>query len=252
MAQATMTASGFAHDRSWMLVDQRGRFVTQRTHPLLATLPVTADSQGLRLGPVAGLPMLNVVKPSNRTQRLWVEVWKHRGKAMDAGDAAAQWCTSLLQHPVRLVYHGDLLNRFANGGRTDGDSIPVHFADGYPVLVTNQSSLDDLARRMSRSIQMNAFRPNLVLDGLPPWAEDQIAHIDIGPVSLRLCKPCTRCVIPSIDQITGLPAADPTPALKNFRFNKNLHGVTFGENAYAIGGIGDTVHVGAEARCHPR
>jgi uncharacterized protein YcbX len=252
VAHARVEASGLADDRSWMLVDSRGRFLTQRTLPRLAALPVRADSQSLQLGPVAQQPLLTVSKPQTLAARRYVEVWQHFGEALDAGDAAAHWCSEFLQQEVRLVYHGGVLNRIANPKYTADEQVPVLFADGYPVLVTNQASLDDLAQRMGASLTMNAFRPNVVLGGLPPWVEDRIGRVDIGPVSLRLCKPCTRCVIPSIDQITGLAAPDPTPTLKQFRYDTQLRGVTFGENAYAMRGIGELLTVGAAARCHPR
>ena len=78
---------------------------------------------------------------------------------------------------------------------------------------------------------MERFRPNLVLEGLPPFAEDRIATLAIGPVDLTLVKPCTRCIIPSTDQRTGIRGLDPLPVLRTFRFDRKLLGVTFGENA---------------------
>lgn len=250
--QARIERTGLADDRSWMLVDSRGRFMTQRTRPRLATLPVRTDSRGLHLGPIAEQAMLSVPIPRGPGARRWVEVWKHRGEAIDAGDAAAHWCSEFLRQDVRLVYHGGELNRIANPEYTPGERVPMLFADGYPVLVTNQASLEDLAQRMGASLTMNAFRPNVVLDGLPPWAEDQIDRVEMGPVTLKFCKPCVRCVIPSIDQLTGMAAPDPTPTLKKFRFNKALRGVTFGENSYTSSGVDAMLQVGVEARCHPR
>jgi uncharacterized protein YcbX len=95
---------------------------------------------------------------------------------------------------------------------------------------------------------MERFRPNLVLQGLPSFAEDRISELEIGDLRLRLVKPCTRCVIPSLDQRTGAPSTDPTPALRAFRFDRSLLGVTFGENAVPSAGMGTVLERGMAVR----
>jgi len=122
------------------------------------------------------------------------------------------------------------------------------FADGYPVLVCNAASLEDLNRRLPAGIPMERFRPNLVLEGLPAWAEDRIDSLTFGEVTLRLVKPCTRCTIPSIDQRTGQRAIDPTPVLRQFRFDKLLRGVKFGENAVIVTGVAREIERGTTCR----
>jgi uncharacterized protein YcbX len=123
---------------------------------------------------------------------------------------------------------------------------PVAFSDGFPVLVCNRASLDELNTRMPEPIPMERFRPNVVLQGLPPFAEDHIASLQIGPVTLSLVKPCTRCVITSTDQRTGERSTNPLPVLRKFRFDRSLLGVTFGENAIVTAGIGGSIERGAE------
>src|SRR5690606_10482621 len=123
---------------------------------------------------------------------------------------------------------------------------PVAFPDGYPVLVCNSASLADLNARMPEAIPMGRFRPNIVLSGLPAFAEDRIDTVQIGPVTLRLVKPSTRCVITSTDQLTGERTTNPLPVLRKFRFNRELLGVTFGENAIITSGVGQSIVRGAE------
>jgi uncharacterized protein YcbX len=247
---------GLAFDRHWMLVDERGRFLTQRTHPRLAILPVQVHDDCLTLGPTGAQGLLTVPSPESAVERppplRRIEVWSHHGDAEDCGDAAAAWCSEFLGQTVRLVHAGESLKRHANPAMTQGDAAPIAFSDGYPILVCNQASLDDLGHKMGARLNMNAFRPNIVLAELPPWAEDEIERIEIGRVTLRLCKPCVRCVIPSIDQATGLPGPNPTPTLKQHRWNKALRGVTFGENAYALQASGLSIRIGDEAHCFPR
>jgi uncharacterized protein len=88
----------------------------------------------------------------------------------------------------------------------------------------------------------------VVLEGLPPFAEDRIAALAIGPITLTLVKPCTRCIIPSTDQRTGARGFDPLPVLRAFRFDRQLLGVTFGENAVITRGVGELLERGMECR----
>ncbi len=251
LQRAQVDARGLQHDRQWLLVDERGRYVTQRTHPRLAVLPAIVCGENLEIGPVGELTKLTVPPPAATAMRR-VDIWSHRGMALDCGDAAAAWCSRFLATEVRLVHAGTALDRYANPDKTAGDKVPLAFADGYPILVTNSASLDELGSKMGAALRMDAFRPNIVLADLPPWAEDHIGRIEIGPITLRLCKPCTRCVIPAIDQTTGLPGPDPTPTLKRYRWNKSQLGVTFGENSYVLNGAGAKIDIGMVARCHPR
>src|SRR5690348_18366313 len=92
---------------------------------------------------------------------------------------------------------------------------------------------------------MERFRPSIVLQGLPAFAEDRISSIKIGAVTLRLVKPCTRCVITATDQRTGEPSTNPLPVLRAFRFDKALLGVSFGENAVIAQGVGHVLKRGA-------
>src|SRR5271170_858848 len=125
---------------------------------------------------------------------------------------------------------------------------PLSFPDGYPVLVCNEASLQDLNQRLGERLPMERFRPNIVVEGLPAWAEDHIDSLTLGPVTLRLVKPCTRCAIPSLDHRSGDPATDPLPVLRKFRFSKALRGIMFGENAVIMAGAGTAIRRGASCQ----
>jgi uncharacterized protein YcbX len=112
------------------------------------------------------------------------------------------------------------------------------------VLVCSSTSLAELNRRLPAAVPMDRFRPNLVVDGLEPFAEDGIRRMTVGAVTLELVKPCTRCSVPGIDQCTGLAATDPFPALRSFRWNASLRGATFGMNAVATGPPGARLALG--------
>jgi uncharacterized protein YcbX len=120
------------------------------------------------------------------------------------------------------------------------------FADGFPFLLISEASLADLNRRIGRTLPMQRFRPNLVVRGCAPYAEDHWRRIRIGGVGFRLVKPCSRCIIPSIDPATGeRDGSEPLATLSRYRQTGNK--VYFGQNLIHDGpgrlAVGDRVVV---------
>jgi len=239
-----LAATGFEWDRQWMAVDALGTFVSQRTHPHLATIePVITDGSLTLAAPglqPLQLPLEAVGEPVS------VKVWNDRCAGLDQGNEAAEWISTAVGDVLRLVRQAPLLDRFANAEYAGPAPPPVSFADGYPFLVCNQASLADLNTRMPVPIPMERFRPNIVLSGLAAFEEDRIELLKIGAITLRLVKPCTRCIITSTDQKSGARSTNPLPVLRKFRFNRTLLGVAFGENAVASAGVGLHLERGAE------
>jgi uncharacterized protein YcbX len=240
-----ITATGFEWDRQWMLIDAKGLFLSQRTHPQMACIvpEITADTLVLN---APGLPPLKLPYTAGG-ERIDVRVHRDRCVGLDQGNAADEWVSAALGEPLRLVRVPLLPERVANPEFAGPDPAPMGFADGFPVLVCNEASLADLNARMPQAVPMDRFRPNVVLRGLEPWAEDHIDALTIGALTLRLVKPCVRCTIPGVDQLTGRRSTDPAPVLKKFRFNRELLGITFGENAVIAAGAGSQIERGA--RC---
>jgi len=245
-AAVRIAATGFEWDRQWMLIDHKGTFLSQRTHPQLAQIvpAVAPDALTLRHPRLAPL----TVPFAGHGKRFEVSVHRDRCVGIDQGQEAAAWVSAAAGQAVRLVRVPPDPARRANRKFTGAVDAPMGFADGFPMLVCNQASLDDLNARMPAPIPMERFRPNIVLEGLAPWAEDRIDTLSIGPLTLRLVKPCTRCAIPSIDQRTGARSTDPLPVLRPFRFDRELLGVTFGENAVIVAGAGSELARGSKVR----
>jgi hypothetical protein len=245
-AQVRLSATGLEWDRQWMVVDARGTFLSQRTHPLLARIvpEITADALVLN---APDSPPLRVpfATPGDEVP---VRVWKDSCVGVEQGAAAHAWVSRRLGRPVRLVRVAPDMARHANVQFAGNTPAPLAFPDSYPMLVCNEASLADLNERLCEQLPMERFRPNIVLEGLPAWAEDRIDTLSIGRVTLRLVKPCTRCAIPSLDHRTGDPATDPLPVLRKFRFNKALRGITFGENAVIVAGAGAAIERGAHCQ----
>jgi uncharacterized protein len=224
-----LTATGFEWDRQWMLINAHGVFLSQRTHPQLACVVPELGAQELWLH-APHLAPLRLPLTSGGARRS-VRVHRDACVGVDEGDAAGEWASLVAGEPARVVRVPAHTERFANPAFAGRVPAPMGFADGFPVLVCNQASLVELNTHLPEPIPMERFRPNVVLEGLPPWAEDRIDVLTVDGVTLRLVKPCTRCTIPSIDQQTGQPSTDPTPVLRQLRFDKVLKGLTFGENA---------------------
>lgn len=242
-ARVALTATGLEWDRQWMIVNARGVFLSQRSHPQLARIVPEVIPDALVLN-APGLPALRLPLDAGGTP-IAVKVWDDACVGIDQGSEAHEWVSQAVGETVRLMRAAPGMGRVANPKFAGATPAPIGFPDGYPVLVCNEASLEDLNERLPRRIPMERFRPNIVLSGFPAWAEDSIDTLTIGPVVLRLVKPCTRCTIPSIDQQTGEPSTDPAPALKRFRFSKALRGVMFGENAVIAEGRGEPIERGA-------
>ena len=243
--RGTLTPMGLEWDRQWMIVNARGVFLTQRSHPQLARIVPQVTAGALVLN-APGVPALPVpLDPDG--PRTAVRIWDHACVGIDQGNAAGEWVSQAVGEAARLIRVAPDMGRLANPQFAGATPAPIGFPDGYPLLVCNEASLEDLNQRLPERIPMERFRPNIVLRGLPAWAEDHIDTLDFGLVTLRLVKPCVRCTIPSIDQQTGAPSTDPAPALKQFRFSKTLRGVMFGENAVIVRGSGEALECGATA-----
>ncbi|SDX93409.1 hypothetical protein SAMN05444365_101127 [Micromonospora pattaloongensis] len=214
---------GLAGDRRWLLVRPDGRALTQRDIPLLARIqPVPQPDGGLAVH-AGGRPELRVPRPDDG-DLIDVTVWSSTLAATRAGAAADEWFSALLGRPVRLVWLHDPTRRPidpAYSGPTDR----VSFADSYPLLLGNAASLDALNGWLFESgdvegpLPMTRFRPNVVVAGAAPWAEDDWVgrRLRIGDVLFRAVKPCDRCVVTTTDQETGERGRQPLRVLGEHR-----------------------------------
>jgi uncharacterized protein YcbX len=242
---ARVDATGLADDRHWMLVRPNGRFVTQRELPRLALVLTALDGEALTLT-APGRAALRIPRDVS-AGTLDVTVWKFDGRGIDCGDAAANWVSEFLETPLRLVRFDTETPRVCNPEWTQGTRAVTEFSDGYPILVISRASLAELNGRLQKALPMERFRPNLVIDGIEAFDEDRIHELRGDGVTIRIVKPCARCAITTTDQQTGTrDGVEPLATLKQFRFDRELHGVTFGQNAIPIEGVGQELRVGQE------
>lgn len=254
--RARLTPWGLEWDRHWMVVDVNDGFVSQRTYPDMARVVPSFESDRLVVR-TAGMPDLALPLHLDRdaavSERI-VSVWDDAFPAIDAGQEAADWFSQRFDSTLRLVRFNPQLKRPVSKKWTADYDAVTQFADGFPILVTGEASLNELNARLvakgAPTIPMNRFRPNVVVAGLEPYDEDFIDTLTIAPVILRLSKPCARCPIPTINQADGTRDAqwphEPLDTLATYRANPIVHGgITFGQNAIAIQGEGQWLEVGA-------
>jgi uncharacterized protein YcbX len=257
--EATLLESGLSaqgvQDREWMLVTESGQFLSQREHPRMALIRPLPEGGNLRVSsPGMGELLLPLAWDAVADAPLrTVQIWDDAVRAVDCGDLAADWFTEALhlRERVRLVrFHHDTV-RPTSVKWTGGMPSQTRFADGYPLLLIGQASLDDLNGRLRAAgraaLPMDRFRPNLVIDGLEAFEEDYLASLSTGTAEIRPVKPCARCPIPAIDQATGEPGPDPMDILQTYRANPRLDGgVCLGMNCIVSAGAGSRLRVGDE------
>lgn len=245
---------GLAGDRRWALIDASDSAVTQREQPRLALTRAEPLPDGGIMLYAPGLEPLAVARPGaqglpgaaagpgglrtaprgtgvdvvTRTDApvadIVVNVFGTKVDASLADACASDWFSRHLGVEVRLTHLGDpavarpVDPRYARAGET------VSFADGYPLLVVTLASLDALNSLIAQGdhadegpLPLNRFRPNLIVAGTAPWAEDEWRRITVGEVTFRVAKPCGRCVITTTDQRTAERGKEPLRTLARHR-----------------------------------
>jgi len=240
-----LDALGLEHDRRWMLVDTEGGAVTQRDRPALSRTRTAIEGDVIRVEAPGVAPLSLPLIPAGG-DRHRVALWNWNGSGLAASPEGDAWFSDLLGEAVRLLYCPPLEGQPVNPRYV---SLPAQagFTDGFPILLIGQASLDELNRRLPAPVPMGRFRPNLVVTGAGPFAEDTWRQVRIGQTEISLVKGCDRCAFTTIDQETGEKGVEPLRTLATFR--KWDGKVWFGQNAVHRGPgalqVGDAVVPGA-------
>ncbi|MEO7335602.1 MAG: MOSC N-terminal beta barrel domain-containing protein [Caldimonas sp.] len=249
--RALVIETGFEHDRTWMLVDAAGDFVSQRELPRMALVRATMKTSEMVLR-APGMLALHVQLDSVEGG-YGARVWGEAVAAYDMGALSARWFSDFLGRELRLVRFDPEQKRLSDRQWTGAVEAENAFQDGFPLLVASTGSLAEVNRRLAAAAEpaasMARFRPNIVLDGLDPHGEDSLDEIVFatadGPIRIKLVKPCTRCPIPDVDPVTAIAGHAVGDVLAGYRADPRRDGkVTFGMNAVILEGIDCTLRVG--------
>ncbi|MEU8997590.1 MOSC N-terminal beta barrel domain-containing protein [Streptomyces caniferus] len=244
--EAVVEPWGLAGDRRWLLVDAEGRQLTQRQQRTLALAHAEERADGGLVCTAPGREPLTVEVPASG-ETITVEVWSDKVEAVPADPAASEWFSGYLGIECRLAHLDAPEKRRPIDPDYSRPGDTVGFADGFPLLLTTASSLDALNSLIAQGdhadegpLPMNRFRPNVVVDGTAPWAEDDWQRIRIGEVVFEVAKPCSRCVVTTTDQRTAERGKEPLRTLaRHRRFGDRL---VFGQNLIPRG-VG-TIRIG--------
>ncbi len=234
LQRAELTDRGLRHDRRFMLVDETGRFQSQREFPEMALLAVALTDSGLhvshRTRPLEPLGLPHSVTQS-LNHAISVTVWGDALEAVFVSAEADDWFSHALGRPLRLVYMPDATHRPVEPDYALYPGDQTSLSDGYPYLLIGQASLDDLNTYLDQPVPMNRFRPNLVFTGAPAYDEDRWTEFRVGDTHFFAVKPCARCNIPGIDQATAQRSPEVLRALNAHRRRGTK--TLFGQNLLA-------------------
>jgi uncharacterized protein YcbX len=244
MEEALLAPTGFEYDRNWMVVDERGDFLTQRENPRLALVRPSLEGDVLVLE-APGMSRLRVPYETSG-EEIEATIFGESYPAYSTGVEANAWFSSYLEGDFKLVRHKAEATRLGGVQYPERDPSPTRFVDNYGILVISQASHEALNRRLPSPIPLNRFRPNVVVSGVGEYEEDYFTTARRGDAALRFVNPCFRCNMTSLDQETGKVSFDPLPILATYRFDEASKGVKFGAYAAVAGGIGQSLRRGDE------
>jgi uncharacterized protein YcbX len=230
LQQVGLDKLGLDGDRRWMLVDEAsGRFLSQRVAGQLSQLSALWNAAGGLTLSAPGHARIDIALPGDDAELRGVTIFKDSLRVPDAGAEAGAWVSQFIGKPTRLVQIPLVRARTTQAGYGKDDD-QVAFADGFPLLLIGQASLDDLSQRVGRPLEMLRFRPNLVIEGSDAYAEDGWKRLRIGDVEFRVVKSCARCILTTVDPQTGERGADREPLATLQKYRAQEEGAMFGQN----------------------
>lgn len=245
LSSVNITDRGFQHDRRWMLIDDKDNFLTQRELPEMALLQVEIHAEGLRVYHTQKKHQhIHISFETKTTQRINTNIWGVPCRPLLVSEEVDNWFWDILKRKCRLVYMDDETTVVIDE-RYNVDNNLTSFSDGYPILMISESSLTDLNTRTGEVLEMNRFRPNLVIKNSKPYQEDTFREFIINSIHFYGVKPSARCIITTIDPQTGKKGKEPLTTLASYRSLNNK--IYFGENVIAASAgvisLGDEVTV---------
>ncbi|MFC2187094.1 MOSC domain-containing protein [Peijinzhouia sedimentorum] len=232
LTESEVNERGLLYDRNWMLVNKQGKFISQREFKELSLLTTEIDNDKLKITHRFQKNFhvqLGLNESMFATSK--VALWDDIMFAENVSEEASQQLSEMLKQEVSLVKIGRNTSRLADSRFVDSE-IQVSFADGFPFLIISQASLDDLNSRLESPVEMNRFRPNIVVSGSEPFEEDKWKEIQIGECIFQIVKPCARCEITTINQQTAERGKEPLRTLSKYRRDGNK--VLFGQNMVSL------------------
>ncbi len=231
LSQSEIDERGLKNDRRYMLVDENGVFMSQRTTPPMSLFGTSLSNNGIHVSYKVDNTTSSITIPfeSEENNQIHVRVWEDECKAVLLSKEVDQFFSEHLEKKCSLVYMPNNTRRLVDVRFATKSEI-VSFADAFPVLLIGSASLDDLNSRLlpDEKLGWDRFRPNVVVQTETPFSEDAWDYFSIGNNLLQRVKPCARCSITTINQQTGKAGKEPLRTLATYRTVD--HKIMFGQN----------------------
>jgi uncharacterized protein len=233
LQSAIIEDRGLQHDRRWVLADEQNHFITQRENEQLALIDIKIENDGLKVWHrLKRFAPLTIPFAPQTIDSQKIMIWDDVVNAIRVSDEADGWFSTVLGMECRLFYQPDESIRLTDPRYSITKEEHTSFADGYPILIIGQASLDNLNERLDEKITMKRFRPNLVFSGGQAHEEDDWAYFSIGEAKLVGVKPCARCVMTTINPETAEKGKEPLRTLNQYRNFGNK--ILFGQNLLVV------------------
>lgn len=222
LKEASVLPAGLQYDRRWMLLNEAGKFMTQRDEPLMALIQFEWAENGFNLQykDVESSVFIPFAIPDSPIET--VQVWEDKVAARRMSEEINTWFTQVIGSPCQLVRIEENAIRKNSKGKPDKIS---SFADSMPFLIVGEASLHDLNQRLEQPVPMSRFRANFIFSGGNAFEEDHWSKFRIGTVHFKKHKKCGRCTVITIDQQTGIKMGEePLATLSTYRKeNRKVH-----------------------------
>jgi len=232
LTESVLEKEGLRGDRRFMLVDAKGKFITQRTRPELTRFVLSASAKGFRVkDSFTGLEKELTWEP---TLGPWlpVEIWEDQLPAREVMEGWSAWFSEALSEEVYLVRITAEKPRVMKAKYQTELAQNTSFADSLPLLVLSSASYASLQERLSDPVDPLRFRPNIIVEAMEAFVEDTWAEISIGETRLSGAKPCARCPLVNVNPISGESDKKTLKALASYRTMN--HKVYFGQQFVPI------------------
>lgn len=242
--------TGFEYDRRWMLVDENNLFLSQRTHPQMVLLHTSQNDNGFTVSKYND-ENLSIIIPyvTEARKKLKVTVWEDICSAIEVSNEHNEWFSDMLHFKCKLVYMPDDAVRLVDKRYAVNNEI-TSFSDGYPILMIGEATLEHLNNKLKDGLPMNRFRPNMVFTGGYAHIEDEMEKFSINEINFRGVKPCSRCVMTTINQQNAEKGKEPLTTLSTYRMKDNK--IYFGQNVLhqqnGIMNVGDTININQQGK----
>ncbi len=233
LQEAIVEDRGLQYDRRWVLADADNHFITQRENEGMALIDIKIENDGLRVWHrLKRVAPLTVPFLPQTTDNQMITIWDDVVNAIRVSDEVDAWFSLVLGMNCRLFYQPNESIRLTDAKYSITKNEHTSFADGYPILIIGQASLDNLNERLEEPVSMKRFRTNLVFSGGKPHEEDDWIYFNVGTAKLVGVKPCGRCVMTTINPETAEKGKEPLRTLNQYRKVGNK--ILFGQNLLVV------------------